>query len=203
MGKRTKAEAMETRKKILNSALDVFFEKNYADVKVVEIAQRIGLTKGAVYWHFKNKEDILFTLTTETIAGLETTISSLFAVSDSVDSLRAYYRDVLDKIKNDDQSNKVHKLMFKKREWPKELQEKICKIVSESLKKERMALLTVIKKAQENGKIESKLNPETLSLLLINIFHGFSVLQIIDLLEGDFHAQLDLIFDALDSEIKN
>ena len=55
MARRTKAEAQVTRQNILNAALDIFSEKNYSVVSVVEIAERAGVTKGAVYWHFTSK----------------------------------------------------------------------------------------------------------------------------------------------------
>ena len=60
--RRTKEEAMRTRMSIMESALDIFSEKNFANASVSEITARIGLSKGAFYWHFKNKQDILINL---------------------------------------------------------------------------------------------------------------------------------------------
>lgn len=59
MARRTKAEAEQTRVRILEAALKVFSEKGYSKATIVEIAKEIGLTKGAVYWHFKTKADLL------------------------------------------------------------------------------------------------------------------------------------------------
>ena len=47
---------MRTRMSIMESALDIFSEKNFANASVSEITARIGLSKGAFYWHFKNKQ---------------------------------------------------------------------------------------------------------------------------------------------------
>lgn len=58
MAKKTKEEALETRKQILDSAIDVFYEKGVASASLNEIAERAGVTRGAIYWHFKNKLDI-------------------------------------------------------------------------------------------------------------------------------------------------
>ena len=65
MARRTKAEAQITRQNILNAALDIFSEKNYSVVSVVEIAERAGVTKGAVYWHFNGKSDLVFKIIEE------------------------------------------------------------------------------------------------------------------------------------------
>ena len=57
--KRTKAEAMATRESVLKSALVMFSEKGYARTTFTDIARRIGMTRGAVYWHFDNKQALL------------------------------------------------------------------------------------------------------------------------------------------------
>ncbi len=59
MPRRSKEDAEKTREQILHAALDVFTEKGYSMATFVDIAEKIGLTKGAVYWHFKTKTDLL------------------------------------------------------------------------------------------------------------------------------------------------
>ena len=58
MARRTKAEADETRTKLLDAAERVFFQKGVARASLNEIAQSAGATRGAVYWHFKDKVDV-------------------------------------------------------------------------------------------------------------------------------------------------
>lgn len=53
--RRTKAAALETKAKILESALDIFSEKSFSNASLTEIAANVGLTKGALYWHFKTR----------------------------------------------------------------------------------------------------------------------------------------------------
>jgi TetR/AcrR family acrAB operon transcriptional repressor len=62
MAKRSKEDAAETREKILTAALEVFSRKGYSRATFVDIAKEIGLSKGAVYWHFKTKPDLLAAL---------------------------------------------------------------------------------------------------------------------------------------------
>ncbi len=57
--RRTKEEALATRQAILKVALDCFSKRGYALTTFSDIAERIHLTKGAVFWHFKTKEDLL------------------------------------------------------------------------------------------------------------------------------------------------
>jgi AcrR family transcriptional regulator len=51
-----------TEQKILEAALDLFFKKGYNATSINEITESVGLTKGALYSHFKNKEELLHRL---------------------------------------------------------------------------------------------------------------------------------------------
>ncbi len=55
-------EAASTKDRILNVALDLFTEKGFDGTSLREIAERLGVTKAAIYYHFASKEDILMAL---------------------------------------------------------------------------------------------------------------------------------------------
>ncbi len=57
-----KLPAETRRDQLLRSARKLFLRKGYRVTTTEEIARNAGLTKGALYFHFKNKEDILFEL---------------------------------------------------------------------------------------------------------------------------------------------
>ena len=56
--RRTKEDAELTKQAILKAAVDVFSERGVAKASLEEIARRAEVTRGAVYWHFKNKMEI-------------------------------------------------------------------------------------------------------------------------------------------------
>ena len=56
--RKTKAEAQQTREAMLAAALDVFYRRGVSQASLHEIACTAGVTRGALYWHFKNKEDL-------------------------------------------------------------------------------------------------------------------------------------------------
>ena len=49
---------MGTKEKILITALRLFAQDGYEAVSVSRIAGELGMTKGALYKHYKNKRDI-------------------------------------------------------------------------------------------------------------------------------------------------
>ncbi|GGZ14439.1 TetR/AcrR family transcriptional regulator [Streptomyces poonensis] len=51
-----------TRKRIQDVALELFAEQGYEKTSLREIAERLDVTKAALYYHFKTKEDILVSL---------------------------------------------------------------------------------------------------------------------------------------------
>jgi TetR/AcrR family acrAB operon transcriptional repressor len=58
MARRTKEEAQATRNLILDTAEVVFHEQGVSRTTLNDIAQAAGLTRGAIYWHFKDKADL-------------------------------------------------------------------------------------------------------------------------------------------------
>lgn len=52
----------DTRERILQTALDLFIEQGYDKASLREIAERVGVTKAALYYHFASKEEIFRTL---------------------------------------------------------------------------------------------------------------------------------------------
>lgn len=52
----------ETKRKILEAAETLFSEKGFDGASVGMIAEAVGINKGLIYYHFKNKDDILVSL---------------------------------------------------------------------------------------------------------------------------------------------
>jgi TetR/AcrR family transcriptional regulator, acrAB operon repressor len=59
VSRRTKEESEATREGILNAAELCFLEEGVFRTTLERIAIRAGYTRGAVYWHFKNKLEVL------------------------------------------------------------------------------------------------------------------------------------------------
>ena len=60
--RRTKAEAEETRQRIIGAAELVFYEKGVFETTLEDVARAAGVTRGAIYWHFANKTELLLAL---------------------------------------------------------------------------------------------------------------------------------------------
>lgn len=58
MVRRTKEDAQMTRNRLLDAAQEVFHAKGVGGASLMEVAQAASLTRGAIYWHFKDKADL-------------------------------------------------------------------------------------------------------------------------------------------------
>lgn len=60
-----------TRARIQRVALELFLEQGYDKTSLREISERLGVTKAALYYHFKSKEDIVASLVADSAERLE------------------------------------------------------------------------------------------------------------------------------------
>jgi AcrR family transcriptional regulator len=63
-----------TRERIQSVALELFAEQGYEKTSLREIAERLGVTKAALYYHFKSKEDIVSSLVEDYFGQIDTLI---------------------------------------------------------------------------------------------------------------------------------
>lgn len=62
MVRRTKEEAQATRRQIMDAALCLFSQHGVSRTSLVDIARQSDVTRGAIYWHFCNKEELFSAL---------------------------------------------------------------------------------------------------------------------------------------------
>lgn len=85
--RRTKSEAEQTRNSILDAALTLFDEQGYTQTTLSSVARKAGVTRGAIYWHFENKDEILVALTQEQFHDLMQQNADAMHQPDSWDSI--------------------------------------------------------------------------------------------------------------------
>ena len=65
------APRTDTRARAQQVALELFAEQGYEKTSLREIAERLGVTKAALYYHFKSKEDIVHSFTEDYFSQLD------------------------------------------------------------------------------------------------------------------------------------
>src|SRR3954464_14510962 len=66
----------DTRARILTAALRLFAERGYANTSLREIAEQLDVTKAALYFHYKTKEDIVTGILRGYLDGLDALLAA-------------------------------------------------------------------------------------------------------------------------------
>lgn len=77
-----------TREKIQQVALELFAEQGYDKTSLREIAERLDVTKAALYYHFRTKDDILTSLFDDYIAEIDGIIEWARAQGEPTNEIR-------------------------------------------------------------------------------------------------------------------
>ena len=89
----------ETRARLLEAARDEFLATGYRGATLDAIAARVGFTKGALYWHFPNKQALFLALVADSItANFERLEGILAAHRHDPEGLRAAVGTYIDAI---------------------------------------------------------------------------------------------------------
>lgn len=172
--RRTKEEAEQTKNNILVAALDVFDEKSYDTATLSNIAKKAGVTRGAIYWHFDNKFDILRELVqmyfgkflndvyVEMDENKESAIETITILFDS------YAKNIL----NNPETVKFRRVIEHKISFTEDT-EQIEDLFGSFKSKLLNTLLELIKKGQEKNEIRTDMSAEFLSLSMMSLIIGY------------------------------
>ena len=121
--RRTKECAEQTRQALLDAAERVFEEKGVSQTSLQDVAQAAGLTRGAVYWHFKDKADLFNAMMDRTVFPMEQAGERLSTApeADPVAQLREALLDVLRQIEGCERTRRVISVATRKAEFVAEL----------------------------------------------------------------------------------
>lgn len=174
--RRTKEEAEQTRAAILDAAVDVFSTQGVTRATLEQIAKAANVTRGAVYWHFKNKTDIFMALydelhkpfIQELVDGLEK------SYDDPLHQLEKVCCDLTIRLEEDPHLQRVLSLFLLKCDYSGSLQ--ICQEKSRIAKEEKQQVLEkFFAKAQAQGTLSADLDPKILTTALNCFFRGIVV----------------------------
>ncbi len=121
MPRRTKEDAERTRLRILDMAEREFQRRGVSRTSLEQIARAAGVTRGAVYWHFRNKADLFNAMLQRVTLPLEAEIlrSGERTLEDPIAQIRGSYLAALRATVADPQARRVFEVaLFKVEHGP-------------------------------------------------------------------------------------
>lgn len=123
MARKTKQQALETRQHILDVAMRLFSTHGVSKTSLADIAQAAGVTRGAIYWHFKNKSDLfgeIWELSESSIGDLELEYQAKFP-DDPLSVLRELLVYILEATVVEERRRLMMEIIFHKCEFVGEM----------------------------------------------------------------------------------
>jgi TetR/AcrR family acrAB operon transcriptional repressor len=119
MARSTKEEALETRARILDAAEQVFYERGVSHTSLADVAKAADVTRGAIYWHFRNKSDLFDAMCERVRLPMETMMedNAVERVADPLGQFTKVGIYVLKQAVNDPRCRKVFDIIFNKCEF--------------------------------------------------------------------------------------
>nr|WP_315209847.1 TetR family transcriptional regulator [uncultured Albidiferax sp.] len=116
MARKTKEDAEHTYAALLEAAEQVFFDKGVAHTTLADIASAAGMTRGAIYWHFKDKSALLKALFEQAKLPMETMLAELPACTamDPLAVLRSMSVHALTMLAESPKQQRVFGILFHK-----------------------------------------------------------------------------------------
>jgi AcrR family transcriptional regulator len=173
------SQGSDTRSRILAAARRVFASKGYTGASLDEVAADAGLTKGAIYWYFASKSEVLLALMEEhrereaqTLPGV---VRHFTEASDPVWALTAVLKEQMDVCREN-------------QEWPRLLVEFLAESRDPELRKRFQILIRrrqeivrdAIVQAQQDQRLRADLDPFVVAALLTNLLDGLQQWSLID-----------------------
>ena len=131
--RRTSEEAEKTRERIFHAGLKVFGDRGYSATTLVDIAREAGTTRGAIYWHFRNKENFFH----EIYRRVHARVEEFFESGSQSETATAALRSTMVAVLTDFIENEEWRLMCSlliKTSWVEQVRKLRAQIVGRGLK---------------------------------------------------------------------
>lgn len=161
MVRKTKEEAEKTRKEIIESARAVFHRCGVSRSTLETIAKEAGVTRGAIYWHFKDKAELFFAMREDVFAPMvERTDSFLLSekYGNPLDAIEASVKEFFRVLDDCSVVREVFEIMISRCEYVDEfasVQEEVGRPAQEFLEK----MERVYRSAADKGMLRKGLDP--------------------------------------------
>lgn len=173
VARRTKDEAQETRNRILDSAERLFSDGGVSRTSLEDIARAAGVTRGAIYWHFKDKSDLFAAMVNRVTLPMEAMVarSGDESVENPLASLKMCAVGALKRTATDPQCQRVFDVVTHKCEYLGEMagvKDRISGIQKGCVDRAELAIRNAIKR----GQLPTSVNPRLAAIGLDSMLYG-------------------------------
>jgi TetR/AcrR family acrAB operon transcriptional repressor len=171
----TKEQAEKTRENILRGALRTFSEKGLAKSRLEDIAKDMGVTRGAIYWHFKNKLELFSELFKKTMQiVLADAKEILESESPPFEKIRNLLIHLGTKSIDDEDYKAIGRILSYQYEWTDDVIDEVNELAGRASQVGETLLLNTIEEGILSGEIKGTADARVIGKAILTFIHGFS-----------------------------
>jgi AcrR family transcriptional regulator len=191
LGRPKRAERPEpSRKHLLAAAIDCFARFGYQGTSIDRIARHAGVTKGALYYHFRDKEELLFEAVSGRVGEFEQhVLAEVGPASDTIASLKRVIDACFFHATVSNHRRFIITLMVEALDTNPQLSAKFQRI----LRRMRFFLADVVRRGQDGGGVRGDIDPEATAALIAAAIMGAEIQHYQDPEEVDLRRVLDTL----------
>ena len=192
-------QSEQTTQKLINAATALILQKGYAGTTIALLAKAVGMTKGAIYHHFANKEAILRSVIAHVRNTWEREVGSRVPLQgDAITKLNALFEYQTQLINSDPTlCLLVRELMLESDAVTQEIRHEVSNIYEDF----GAFICDILVSGQEAGIIRSDLSATDISKSLVTIISGISCSRATDISNAAFAAKMkttkSIVLDGL------
>ena len=186
-----------TRQKLMDAALVVFSKKGYATTTLDDIAREAGVTRGAIYWHFKGGKIELFNaILGERFERVGNVLKEVFSSGKTpAEMLRLMMIRLLEYIEEDADYRAVQEMLMFKTEIAPEMADGM-RGKSEKIHESVRVAESLIEKGKASGEIRKDVNSRAAALAAMSIINGAVSIWLVDTKQFSIKEQAASMVDV-------
>jgi AcrR family transcriptional regulator len=191
VGRPKRAERLEpSGKHLLDAAIECFARYGYQGASIDRIARHAGVTKGALYHHYRDKEELLFEAVSARVGEFEQhVLAEVGPVSDTLASLKRVIDACFFYATVSNHRRFIITLMVEALDVNPKLSAKFQRI----LRRMRYFLADVVRRGQADGTVRADVDPEQTAALIAAAIMGAEIQHYQDPGEVDLRRVLDTL----------
>jgi AcrR family transcriptional regulator len=172
----------DSRKALVDAALDIILKDGVDSLRIEDVCERVGVTKGSLYWHFNDRDGLirealleqLRRISDEQLATMNDAITSATSADDYLSRIVGALANPFDESEVEQRWKRLE-LIVATRNDPA-----LSQVMSEVQRRQQKFMAEAMERAAENGLLRRDVDPQAVAAVLSAVALGSINLSLLD-----------------------
>jgi AcrR family transcriptional regulator len=172
----------DSRKALIDAALDIILKDGVDSLRIEDVCERVGVTKGSLYWHFNDRDGLirealleqLRRISEEQLATMNDAITSATSADDYLSRIVGAFVNPFDEAEVEQRWKRLE-LIVATRSDPA-----LSQVMSEVQRRQQKFMAEAMERAAENGLLRRDVDPQAVAAVLSAVALGSINLSLLD-----------------------